>query len=157
MEAGATGTLDALFPARYPVLTRMASHYLRRENRGHGLDAAELVNEAYLALSPAQECWDGPDHVTWAACRVMRRILVDGARARRAHKRGGGAAAIVLAEEEIREPARPAFPVREALAELRAAEPELAEVVELRCLEGLPVEEAAAVLLLTRTSPRPVL
>ena len=74
----------------YAELKRLASSHLRRERRGHTLQATDLVNEAYLRLADNEAPWQNQAHFFGAAARAMRRILVDHARARDAQKRGDG-------------------------------------------------------------------
>lgn len=142
------GGLNEIFPSGYSALRRMASSYLRTERPGHTLEPAALVNEAYLVLaSVRQPNWDGLAHVAGAASRAMRRILVDDARARGRAKRGGGNVPISIRVGEVPEPlCRPSQEVRDAIRDLRANKPSLAVVVELRCFEGLSVEETAEAL-----------
>lgn len=85
-------TLNDLFPADYDALRRVAARYLRRERPGHTLEAAALVNEAYLQLASGSQSWNSRAHMLGAASQRMRRILVDCARLRMTAKRGGGAA-----------------------------------------------------------------
>src|SRR5437899_11341497 len=89
---GEQAALDKLVPLVYSELRRIAHRYLNRERRGHTLQSAELVNEAYLRLIDASQVrWQDRAHFFAISAQLMRRILVDFARSRRYLKRGGGA------------------------------------------------------------------
>ena len=82
---------DQLIPVVYGELRRLAHHYMRRESPGRTLQTTALVNEAYLRLVDGQKvCWQNRVHFFSISARLMRRILVDSARAHRYQKRGGG-------------------------------------------------------------------
>src|SRR5207247_4505368 len=89
---GEPDALDALLPLVYDELRRLAARYLKHERSGHTLQTTALVNEAYLRLIEVQQVrWQNRAHFFAMAARLMRRILVDAARARGSQKRGGGA------------------------------------------------------------------
>jgi RNA polymerase sigma factor (TIGR02999 family) len=139
--------LETLLPLVYKELRRLAAHHLRQERRGHTLQPTALVHEAYLRLSGLRETQlQNRAHFYGTAARVMRRVLVDHARKRRALKRGG-AETVLLPEESATMPGVDVDLDVEALdAALRALEaiaPEKAKVVELRYFGGLSVEETA--------------
>src|SRR5262249_44969264 len=91
--------LATLMPLIYQDLRRLASHYLRHENAGHTLQTTALVHEAYLRLACQKEVrWQNRVHFLAVAAQMMRRILVDHARARRFAKRGGGAQQVPIDE-----------------------------------------------------------
>ena len=92
-NGGDAEALDALLPLVYDELRRVARRYMARERPGHTLQATALVNEAYLRLIDVKKVrWQNRAHFFAMAARMMRRILVDSARARGYQKRGGGAA-----------------------------------------------------------------
>ena len=89
-SAGEERALEELTPLVYEELRRQAARYLRRERRGHTLQTTALIHEAYLRLVDARDMqWQGRAHFFAIAANLMRRILVDHARRRDAHKRGG--------------------------------------------------------------------
>jgi RNA polymerase sigma factor (TIGR02999 family) len=140
---------DALFPAVYAELRRLAHHYLSRERVGHTLQATALVHEAYLRLMPQGETtWEDRPKFIGVAAHVMREVLVEHARARNRQKRGGEYDRIPLNETAAAVDAGFARweDLDRALDRLAALDPRQARVVELRYFGGLTVEEAAEVL-----------
>jgi RNA polymerase sigma factor (TIGR02999 family) len=135
-----------LIPLVYGELRRRAGGYLRRERPGHTLQPTALVHEAYLRLVGLQGQWRSRSQFFGVASNLMRRILVDHARRRRAAKRD----AIRVTLNEAAEPAveREVDLVRldEALSELSALDARQARVVELRYFGGLTLDEAAQLL-----------
>jgi RNA polymerase sigma factor (TIGR02999 family) len=130
-------------------LRRIARQHMRREPPGHTLQATALVNEAYLRLVDVKNVqWQSRAHFFAIAARMMRRILVDHARARQNRRRGGGIQKLVLNETALmfREPVRDLVRVDDALGALEAAYPRQARVVELRFFAGLSLEETAEAL-----------
>lgn len=90
---GDAAALDRLTPLIYDQLRHLADRYMRHERTGHTLRATALANEAYLRLVDVKGVdWQDRVHVLAVAARLMRRILVDAARARASAKRGGGMA-----------------------------------------------------------------
>ena len=90
-SAGDPEALQQFTPLAYEELHRIAGRYTRREGQGNSLQTTALVNEAYLKLTEAQAIgWQDRVHFFAISAQVMRRILVDAARARGAEKRGGG-------------------------------------------------------------------
>ena len=140
---------DELFPLVYGELKRLARRHMAAERPWHTLQATALVNEAYLRLVDIQRMrWNDRAHFFAVAARVMRRILVDEARARRSMKRGDGAPLVPL-DDALGVPAPPGADVvdlHDALTALSAVDPRKARVVELRFFGGLTAEESAAVL-----------
>ena len=144
---------DGLFPVVYHELRRLAAAKLAAEPVGHTLDATALVHEAYLRLAGATG-FETRSQFFRAAAESMRRILVDHARRKRAHKRGGGGKRFELAEGD-----RVAFPdpdtllaINEALARLAAEDPASADVARLRLFAGLSADETADALGVSRTT-----
>ena len=148
--------LDELFPLVYDELRQMARRQMRRERRGHTLRTTALVNDAYLRLVDQREVrWQNRAHFFAIAAQMMRRILVDHARAKRYEKRGGGAAHVPLEEAAVLAHGKEAeiIALDEALAALGEIDPRRARVVELRYFGGLSNEEIGEVL---KVSPNTV-
>lgn len=121
---------------------------MRHEGAGHTLQATALVNEAYLKLINAQDVtWRDRSHFLAVCARVMRRILVDHARARRSQKRGGHAAKVTFDEALVvsNEAGQDFAALDDALDALAKFDERKSRVVELRFFGGLSVEETAAV------------
>ena len=153
---GDQAAFEQLVPLIYEELRRLARRYMARERAGHTLQTTALVNEAYLRLIDAQRVhWQNRAHFFAVSAQVMRRILVDFARARRNLKRGGGAAQVSLDEALVVSPERGAdlLALDEALCRLADLSPRQSRVVELRYFGGLNEEEVAEVL---KVSPRTV-
>jgi RNA polymerase sigma factor (TIGR02999 family) len=133
----------------YDELRRVAARYVRRERVGHTLQATALVNEAYLRLVDVQHVqWQNRAHFFAMAARLMRRILVDAARARGYQKRGGGAPALSL-DEALMVPTGPGddlVALDDALTALAAVDARKSRVVEMRFFGGLSIEESAEAL-----------
>ena len=120
-----------------------------RERRGRTLQTTALVNEAYLRLVDIRRMqWRDRAHFLAMAARIMRRILVEAARARRTQRRGGGIDYVTLDEAVVVAPDQSLdlLALHDALEELAAVSPRKSQVVELRFFGGLTVEETAAVL-----------
>ena len=119
------------------------------ERQGHSLQATALVNEAYLRLIDAKVvAWHDRAHFLAVCARVMRRILVDHARARRAHKRGGQAGKVTFDEAlVVTNDVRQDFvALDDALDALARFDERKSRVIELRFFGGLSVDETASVL-----------
>lgn len=148
-RAGDAAALEALMPLVYQELHRLAHRYLGRDRHGHTLQTTALVNEAYLRLVNQQDLpWHDRVHFFAVAAQMMRRILVDYARARHVQKRGGGARHVALDEALEVSDARAAEVVAldEALESLAVFDPRKSQLVELRFFGGLSIEETAEVL-----------
>lgn len=147
--------MEELAPMVYGELRRMAGKYLRREDPGNTLQPTALVNEAYLRLVDVTNVrWEDRAHFFAVSAQMMRRILVDAARARGAGKRGGGAPHVNLNESIDGMPERGSELVAldEALDALAELDPRKAKVVEMRFFGGLSVEETAEVLKISAPS-----
>lgn len=149
--AGDPAALDALVPVVYAELRRIAARAMRGESVGHTLQPTALVGEAYLRLVDQRHVhWRNRAQFFGLAARLMRRVLVDHARARQAAKRGGARAPLVtLAEDAVAEPAACPMDVlalHDALARLGVMDPPLERLVEARYFGGLTIEETAAAL-----------
>ena len=146
---GDQSAFDLLVPLVHEELRRLARRHIRRERPGHTLQATALVNEAYLRLIDLNRMeWQNRAHFIGMAARVMRRILVDSARAHRNLKRGGGVPTVSL-DEAVRVSANPGHDLvalDDALHTLAAMDPRKAQVVEMRFFGGLTVEETATAL-----------
>ena len=143
-RAGDEAARDRLIPFVYQELRKRAAGYLRYERRGHTFRPTDLVHETYLRLQAQNAGWDNRDQFFGIACRLMRRILVDHARARAARKRDGGlrvTLSAVPAESPATEP--DLLDLDAALDELAVLDERQARLVELRFFGGLGVDEAA--------------
>lgn len=146
---GDAEALEALMPLVYQELHRLAHRYLGRDRREHTLQTTALVNEAYLRLVKQQDLpWQDRVHFFAVAAQMMRRILVDYARARHVQKRGGGARHVALDEALEVSDARAAevAALDEALESLAVFDARKSRLVELRFFGGLSIEETAEVL-----------
>jgi len=141
--------LEALLPLVEAELRRLARGYMRRERRDHTLQTTALVNEAFVRLVDAHDIqWRDRAHFVGIAARLMRRVLVDHARARGYKKRGGGAANVPF-EDGMRVSPAPDVDVvalDRALDALAAIDARKSRVVEMRFFGGLSVEETAEAL-----------
>jgi len=148
LRAGNRDAEAKLIPLVYDELRRLASHYLRGERTDHTLQPTALVNEAYLRMSKLHDLdWRSRSHFFATAATVMRRILVDHARAQRANKRDRGET-ISLEEALIVSPARSSelIALDDALRRLAKLDERRSKVVELRFFGGLSEQETAEVL-----------
>jgi RNA polymerase sigma factor (TIGR02999 family) len=146
---GEEGALERLLPLVEAELRRLARGYMGRERRDHTLQVTALVNEAFLRLTDARHLqWQDRAHFLGISARLMRRVLVDHARARGYRKRGGGAQRVTMDEALLvsPEPALDLVALDRALDELAAVDPRKSRVIELRFFGGLSVEETAEVL-----------
>jgi RNA polymerase sigma factor (TIGR02999 family) len=142
---------EQLVPVIYEELRRQAERAMRREGGEHTLQATALVHESYLRLVDQRHVeWRNRTHFFAIASTVMRRVLVDHARARLTAKRGGGAVPVSLAGAE---PATPEgtdeadlLALHEALEKLASLDPDQARLVELRYFGGLTIEDTAEAL-----------
>jgi RNA polymerase sigma-70 factor, ECF subfamily len=146
---GDESALEALLPLVYDELHRMALRSLAGE-RVHSLQATALVNEVCLRLMGWDEArWQNRRHFFGVSAQIMRRVLVDIARRRRAARRGGPEAARVSLDDvdvASHEPDADIVAVSEVLERLALEEPRKAQVVELRFFGGLSMEEVASTL-----------
>jgi RNA polymerase sigma factor (TIGR02999 family) len=147
--------LEKLVALLYGELRQMAHRYMRRENPDHTLQTTALVHEAYIRLIQVNETdWQDRSHFFAVAAQMMRRILVDAARARGTEKRGGDVAPMILNEsiDAVVERGAQLVALDDALESLAEIDPRKAKVIELRFFGGLTVEETAAVLKLSPES-----
>jgi len=165
-SSGDQQALNELMPLVYGELRRLAQSHLRRERPGHTLQRTVLVHEAFLRLVNQKEVeWQGRAHFLGLASRLMRRILVDHARARLAAKRGDGAHHVSFddaigtpgsdvdidtdPEALLVTPDQPTIDLvalDDALSRLEAMDPQQGEIVELRFFGGITMEETAQAL-----------
>lgn len=145
---GDQNALDQLTPVVYDELRRLAASYMRRERQDHTLQSTALVNEAYLKLVDQKNVvWQNRAHFFGIAAQMIRRILVDHARAHKAEKRGGGAGVLSL-DEAIGVPEKRDIEIlslNDALTRLSELDPQQGRIVELRFFTGLSIEETAEV------------
>src|SRR5919197_815015 len=144
---GDQAALEQLTPLVYKGLHRLAKGYLHQERPGHLLQTTALVNEAYLRLIDWKQVrWQNRAHFFGVSAQLMRRILVDFARARQQDKRGGAARQVSFDEAAAVSAERTAefIALDEALERLAAIDPRRSRMVELRFFGGLSEEEAAA-------------
>lgn len=138
-----------LMPLVYAELRRLADSYMSHERASHTLQPTALVNEAYLRLiDQTRVNWQNRAHFFGIAAQLMRRILLDHARAHHAGKRGGAAKRLSLDEASIlpEERASDLIALDEALEELAKLDERKSRIVELRFFGGLGVDETAEVL-----------
>jgi len=146
---GDESALERLTPLVYEELRRLAHHYMGRERPGHTLQTTALVNEAYVRLIDWKNVhWQNRAHFFGVSAQLMRRILVDFARARGYAKRGGGALAVTLDKAALvsNDKGADIVALDEALVSLAELDERQSRVVELRFFGGLSVEETAEVL-----------
>jgi RNA polymerase sigma factor (TIGR02999 family) len=140
---------EELLALVYEQLRAIARARMRGERADHTLDATALVHEVYMKLLGGEEiAWEDRGHFFRAAAEAMRRILIDHARKRDSKKRGGGKRMLPLSVVDLAEHHEPEdiLAFDEAIQTLEKEDPRAAEVVRLRFLAGLSVEETAAVL-----------
>jgi RNA polymerase sigma-70 factor (ECF subfamily) len=136
-------------PLVHDELRRIAHGYMARERPGHTLQATALVNEAYLRLIDVRAIsWQNRAHFLAMSARMMRRILVDSARARGNDKRGGGAQQVALDEAMLvtNDVGPDLAALDDALRTLEAVHPRKSQVVEMRFFGGMTIEETALAL-----------
>jgi RNA polymerase sigma-70 factor (ECF subfamily) len=146
---GDEAALNALVPLVHDELRRIARGCLRGEAANHSVQATALVNEAFLRLVDVQHVdWQSRIHFLAMSARLMRRVLVDLARSRRADKRGGGAVRVTFDEAIVgtSEPEAEVIRLDDALQALAALDRRKSRVVELRFFGGLSLDETAAAL-----------
>jgi RNA polymerase sigma factor (TIGR02999 family) len=149
---GNRAAVDTLLPLIYSELRSLAANYLRRERIDHTLQPTALVHEAYLRLvDQTQVNWQNRAHFFGVAAQMMRRILVDHARAHEANKRGGDFQKVEL-EDVLNAGVNRSWELialDDALVELATFDETKSRIVELRYFGGLTVEETAEALNVT--------
>ena len=152
LSAGNRDVESRLIPQVYGELRRLAAHYMRSERGNHTLQPTALVNEAYTRLvQQPQIPWQNRAHFFATASHLMRHILVDHARARRAGKRGGLQRQVTLDDALLPSSERTmdVLILDEALENLAQFDPRQARIVELHFFGGLTFAEIALVLKVT--------
>ncbi|HEX3746552.1 MAG TPA: sigma-70 family RNA polymerase sigma factor [Bryobacteraceae bacterium] len=155
LSGGDREAFDSLMPVVYGQLHKLASRCLQAERPGHTLPATALIHEAYMKLVEVEIAWVDRVHFYAVAARVMRRILLDHAKANHRQKRGGDAARVPIDEALIVGAQIPEAIVDldEALTRLAVHDQRKSDIVELLFFGGLTYEETAAAL---ATSPATV-
>jgi RNA polymerase sigma factor (TIGR02999 family) len=149
LKNGDRQAADELVPLVYPHLRNLASYYMRRERPDHTLQATGLVHEAFIRLLKQENlAWEDRNHFFGVAAGLMRRILVDYARAHRAGKRGGAERDLPLDEALVFAVERSSelIALDDALKLLAEWDPRQSRIVELRFFAGLTESEIAEVL-----------
>jgi len=156
IEQGDPRAAEQLMPLVYDELRQLAAHHLAQERPGQTLQATALVHEAYLRLVDTDQAqhWNSRGHFFAAAAQAMRRILVEQACRKQADKHGGGRRRVPLDDAEVGyTPAEDeVLAIDEALTRLAAEDPQAARLIQIRYFAGLSIEEAAALVGLSRSS-----
>lgn len=149
--------LDALMPLVYDELRRLARNYMRGQREGHTLQTTALVNEAYLRLIDSSRVnWQNRTHFFAISAQLMRRVLVDFARAKKSLKRGGERVQVTL-DERIEIPLEgetDLVALDEALQALAKMNERQAQIIELKYFGGLNEEEIAETLQISARTVR---
>jgi RNA polymerase sigma-70 factor (ECF subfamily) len=156
LQNGRSDAGSQLIPLVYDELHRLARQQMRHERPDHTLQATALLHEAYLRLvNQPERTWENRTHFIAIAAQVMRRILVDHARARRTAKRDGALHRVPLEEPLLstRDQPEELIALNDALERLAVLDARQSRVVELRYFGGLTVDETAEAL---GMSPRTV-
>jgi len=144
VRRGDRAAMDELLPRVYDELHRLAASALRRDRPGHTLQPTALINEAFLRLFGDQPpAFQDRSHFLGIVARVMRQVLVDYARGRRAKKRGSGLQIPLSEESAVEQPPADLLLVDEALERLGKEDPRLVTLVEMRFFAGMTAEETA--------------
>ena len=149
ISAGDNRASEQLLPVVYEELRRLASIRMAQEAAGHTLQPTALVHEAWLRLSgDGNQSWQNRAHFFGAAAEAMRRILIERARRKSRLKRGGGQALLDIADLDVAAamPDDKILLVNEALEQLKAEDPEKAQIVMLKFFTGLGNEQVAEIL-----------
>lgn len=149
LRCGGDDAAGQLLPLIYQELKRLAGSYMRRERPDHTLQATALVHEAFIKMTGQDAgAFESRSHFFGVAAQVMRHILVDHARAKNSHKRGGLAPKVALDERLVisDEQSGEVLALHEALERLDKLSPRQAKIVEMRYFAGLSIAEIAEVL-----------
>ena len=156
VEGGDPHAAEKLLPLVYQELRRLAAQKLAQEKLGQTLEATALVHEAYIRLVDVDKAqhWNSRGHFFAAAAQAMRRILIDRAREKQRHKRGGTMHRFDIDALDLATHVTPEqlLAIDDALARLAIEDPIAARMVELRYFAGLTVDEASQVLHLSTTT-----
>ena len=148
-RGGDDDALEQIVPRVHDELQRIARRCMRGERRDHSLQATALLNEAYLRLVDVRRVdWQNRAHFLAMSARIMRRVLVESARARRYQRRGAGLSRVTLDEGLLvgEAPDVDVIALSDALDEFARIDERKRRVVELRYFGGLTVEETAEAL-----------
>lgn len=153
-RGGKQEALDHLMPVVYDELRRLASRYMRGERSQHTLQATALVNEAYIRMVDMKVSWQDRAHFFAVAARLMRRLLVDHARAHHCAKREGSGEKVSLddAVEVSYKPPSNLVALDEALTEMATFDERKSDIVELHYFGGLSNDEVAEALGISRAT-----
>jgi RNA polymerase sigma factor (TIGR02999 family) len=145
---GEETALEMLTPIIYGELRRLAQCYMRQERADHTLQSTAVVHEAFIRLIDQNVEWKSRAHFFAIAAKMMRRILVDHARAKSTSKRGAGMPRVAIDEQAMESQERNVDLVAldEALEHLAKIDPQRSRIVELRYFGGLSNEESANIL-----------
>lgn len=146
---GEQSALDELIPLIYQELRGLAGNYLRRERQNHTLQPTALINEVFVRLIDQNDIkWQNRAHFYGIAAKLMRRVLVDHARARQAVKRGGEMYNVSLskADQFAGHSTIDLLALHLSLERLEELDPQQSRIVELRFFGGLTIEETAEVM-----------
>lgn len=151
-RSGNHEAMHKLMPLVYDELRRLAAHFMRRERPEHTLQPTALVNEAYLRLTGVQVSWKDRAHFFATVARLMRRLLVDHARANHRVKRANAKVSLGEAAEVLAKPALDLLELDHALTEFATFDPRKVEIIEMHFFAGLSNEEVAAALGISRAT-----
>ena len=154
-QPGDEHSMAALLPLVYDELRVLAASYLDRGGAGHTLQPTALVHEAFMKMVGSDKGWSGRDHFMAVAAKAMRHVLVDHSRAKKADKRGGGAARADISIDGLSAAANSNREMRvleldDLLTQLAKADERAARVAEMRLFGGMEQEQIARVLGLSR-------
>jgi RNA polymerase sigma factor (TIGR02999 family) len=156
IESGDPTAAGQLLPLVYDELRRLAAYKLAKEKPGQTLQATALVHEAYLRLVDADqgERWNSRGHFFAAAAEAMRRILIENARRKGRHKRGGNLRRINLDAADLVSTVSSdeLLTVDDAIERLAHEDPTAAQLVRIRYYAGLSVEQAGEAIGISRAS-----
>ncbi|MCC6536232.1 MAG: sigma-70 family RNA polymerase sigma factor [Bryobacterales bacterium] len=156
LNRGNRDAIDILMPLVYDELRRIAGRHLSHERQDHTLQPTALVHEAFLRMVDQDNCqWQSRLHFLSVAATMMRRVLIDHAKARFRHKRGGPGQQKINIDDmniAVEERAVEVIAIDEALRKLAMLDPLQARVVELRFFGGVSVEETAQILELSEAT-----
>jgi RNA polymerase sigma factor (TIGR02999 family) len=156
IESGDPSAAEQLLPFVYEQLRKLATAKLAQEKPGQTLQATALVHEAYVRLVDVEKAqhWNSRGHFFAAAAEAMRRILVDQARRKKSHKRGGKGRRVSLdmADVGLATPESELLEIDEALTRLSSEDPDAAQLIQLRYFAGLSIEDAAELVGISRSS-----
>lgn len=151
---GDESALKRLTPLVYEELRRVAQHFMRSESPGHTLQPTALINEAYVRMVGTAVDWQDRAHFFNVAARIMRRVLVDHARAKGSAKRGSEAPHVSIDDRTLAGPNtdQTLLALDQSLDDLERLDPRKANVIELFFFGGLTYEEIGKVLDLSRVT-----